>query len=331
MSPRHLAVCFAAALGAAVSASAAIVEVTATSTPDPAFVPRTVTIRVGDTVRWTNVDGLHNVVADDDSWTSGSPTNAPWTFTRTFTAPGTVGYNCNLHGTPGFGMFGTVIVLDSIELGHGSQVTEDLNGAPDRYRIGQKPYSSYEVVVDAQAGNPELSLDRLDASGTQVLQAGQPVSSIDMSQSLRWENTAATAVDTERVRVGNTPCGTACSANDVYALRAYETTLAIPRYNQTGTQTTVVVLQNPTSYAVSGHVYFWTGAGVLANAGGTPFTVTAKSAFVLGAGAVAGVPGTSGTITVAHNARYGDLTGKAVAIEPSTGFTFDTGAVSRAR
>jgi plastocyanin len=331
MSRRHLAICLAAALGAAVSATAATVEVTATGTPDPAFVPRTVTIRVGDTVRWTNVDGFHNVAADDDSWTSGPPTTAPWTYSRTFTTAGTFGYFCSLHGSPGFAMFGTVVVLDSIELGHGSQVTEDLNGAPDRYRISQKPYSSYEVVVDAQAGNPELSLDRLDASGTLVLQAGQPVSSIDMSQSLRWENTAATAVDTERVRVGNTPCGTTCSANDVYALRAYETTLAIPRYNQTGTQTSVVVLQNPTSYTVSGRVYFWTGAGVLANAGGSPFTIAPKNAFVLGAGTVTGVAGTSGTITVAHNARYGDLTGKAVAIEPATGFTFDTPAVSRAR
>jgi len=316
---------------AAAPVSAATVQVTLTATPDTVYIPGTVTIRVGDSVRWTNVEGFHNVLSDDGTWTSGAAALAPWTFTRTFTTAGTFGYYCVPHGSPGVGMFGTVIVLDSIELGHGSQITEDLNGAPDRYRISQKPYSSYEVVVDPQAGNPALSLDRLDASGTLVLQAGQPVSSIDMSQSLRWENTATTDVDTERVRVGNTPCGTACSANDVYALRAYETTLAIPRYNQTGTQATVVVLQNPSSYTVSGRVYFWTGAGVLANAGGSPFTVTAKSAFVLGAGAVTGVPGTSGTITVAHNARYGDLTGKAVAIEPATGFTFDTPAVSRAR
>ncbi|MET0555959.1 MAG: plastocyanin/azurin family copper-binding protein [Vicinamibacteria bacterium] len=331
MIRRPFALCLAACLAAAGAASAATVQVIATSTPDGAFVPQTVTIRVGDTVRWTNVDGMHNVVADDNTWTSGSPAVAPWTFSRTFTAAGTVGYNCNLHGQPGSGMFGTVIVLDSIELGHGSQVTEDLAGAPDRYRLGQKPFSSYEVVVDAVAGNPSLALDRLDATGTAVLQAGQAVSSIDMTQSLRWENTSTTAVDSERVRVGNTPCGTACSANDVYALRAYETTLAIPRYNQTGTQTTVVVLQNPTNYTVAGHAYFWTGAGVLANPGGSAFTIAAKSAFVLGAGAVPGVAGTSGTITVAHDARYGDLTGKAVAIEPATGFTFDTAAVSRAR
>jgi plastocyanin len=328
MSRRLFAACLAAALGAAGSVSAATVQVTATSTPDSAFIPRTVTIRVGDTVRWTNVDGFHNVVADDDSWTSGSPTIAPWTFSRTFTTTGTVGYNCSLHGSPGFGMFGTVIVLDSIELGHGSQITEDLNGVPDLYRIGQKGYSSYEVVVDPVAGNPALTLSRVDGSGS-LIQPGLSLSAINMSQSLRWPNTTAADVNTERVRVSNASCGTACSPSDVYALRAYETTLAIPRYNQTGTQSTVVVLQNPTSYGIAGTVYFWNATGGLVSS--AAFTVAARGAFVLAAGSVANVPGTSGTLTIAHNGRYGDLTGKAVAIEPATGFTFDTPAVSRAR
>ena len=329
MNRRLSAACLAATcLAAAASASAATVQVTATSTPDGAFLPRTVTIRVGDTVRWTNTDGMHNVVADDNTWTSGPPTVAPWTFSRTFTTAGTFGYNCNLHGSPGFGMFGTVIVLDSIELGHGSQITEDLNGAPDLYRIGQKGYSSYEVVVDPVAGNPALTLSRVDGSGT-LIQPGLPLSTINMSQSLRWTNTTAADVVTERVRVSNASCGTACSTSDVYLLRAYETTLAIPRYNQTGTQSTVIVLQNPTSYAIAGTVYFWNSAGALLNS--APVAVPAKGAFVLAAGSVASVPGTSGTLTIAHNARYGDLTGKAVAIEPGTGFTFDTPAVSRPR
>ena len=132
-------------------------------------------------------------------------------------------------------MFGTVIVLDSIELAHGSNMTEDLGGAPDRYRIGQKPYSSYEVVVDALAGNPLLQLDRVDASGTTVIQSGAPVTNaIDMTQSLRWENATASAQDSERVRVSSSSCPTNCTVNDVYRVRFYETTFAIPRYNQTG-------------------------------------------------------------------------------------------------
>jgi len=31
-----------------------------------------------------------------------------------------------------------------------------------------------------------------------------------------------------------------------------------------------------------------------------------------------------GTMTVSHDGRYGGLTGKTVALEPSTGFSFDS-------
>jgi hypothetical protein len=43
------------------------------------------------------------------------------------------------------------------------------------------------------------------------------------------------------------------------------------------------------------------------------------------------VAGTSGTVTITHDGRYGDLAGKVVALEPSTGFSFDSPAVLRAR
>ena len=39
---------------------------------------------------------------------------------------------------------------------------------------------------------------------------------------------------------------------------------------------------------------------------------------------MAGVAGQGGTITVSHDGRYGDLAGKTVALEPSTGFSFDS-------
>jgi multidrug resistance efflux pump len=41
------------------------------------------------------------------------------------------------------------------------------------------------------------------------------------------------------------------------------------------------------------------------------------------------VPGQSGTITVDHLGRYGEVTGKAVALEPATGFSFDTPLVPK--
>ena len=333
MNRRLSAACLAATcLAAAASASAATVQVTATSTPDGAFLPRTVTIRVGDTVRWTNTDGMHNVVADDNTWTSGPPTVAPWTFSRTFTTAGTFGYNCNLHGSPGFGMFGTVVVLDSIELGHGSQITEDLNGAPDLYRIGQKGYSSYEVVVDPVAGNPALTLSRVDGSGP-LIQPGLPLSTINMSQSLRWTNTtaadvvtSASASPTRRAarRAPRATCTSCARTRRRSPSRA--TTRRARRPRSSSSCRTRRAMRSP------GPVYFWNSAGALLNS--APVAVPAKGAFVLAAGSVASVPGTSGTLTlIAHNARYGDLTGKAGsgASSRGTGFTFDTPAVSRPR
>ena len=43
------------------------------------------------------------------------------------------------------------------------------------------------------------------------------------------------------------------------------------------------------------------------------------------------VPGASGSLTVAHDGPYGGLVGKAVALEPSTGFSFDTPLEPRPR
>ena len=323
---------FAAGLAAAAGATAATTSVAVL--PSNTFSPQTVTVRIGDTVTWNNLDtGVHNVFSDDGTtFSNGPPVAGPWTYSFTFTAAGTYGYHCQLHGTPGVGMFGTVIVLDSIELAHGSDMTEDLGGAPDRYRIGQQPYSSYEVVIDALAGNPALQLDRVDATGTIVIQSGSPVTpTVDMTQSLRWENTTASVVDAERVRVGNSTCPTSCTTNDAYRIRAYETTLAIPRFNQSGTQVSVVILQNPTNYVISGRIYFWSAAGTLLNGTGLAFTLDPKAALIQNGGGVPGVPGTAGTVTVSHNGRYGDLAGKVVALEPATGFSFDSLAVARAR
>jgi plastocyanin len=316
---------------AAGSAGAATADVTLTATPDNLFLPQVVTIRVGDTVRWTNVEGGHNVQADDGSFTSGAAAPAPWVFEHTFAAAGSFGYFCIVHGFPAGGMFGTVVVLPDVEMVHGSDRVDDLAGAPDSFRLGQKAYSSYEAVVESLAGDPTLRVDRVDSAGS-LIQAGQAVTAtIDMAQSLRWENATAGSVDSERVRVGSTACPAACSGNDVYRIRLYETSLAIPRYNNSGSQVSVVVLQNPTDYPINGHVYFWSGAGVLVNAGGAAFSLPAKNAVLLSGASVPGVAGTAGTVTVSHDGRYGDLAGKVVALEPSTGFSFDTPALVRPR
>jgi hypothetical protein len=46
---------------------------------------------------------------------------------------------------------------------------------------------------------------------------------------------------------------------------------------------------------------------------------------------VPGLAAQSGAITIAHDAPFGMLAGKMVALEPSTGFSFDTPLSSRQR
>jgi plastocyanin len=76
------------------------------------FSPQSLTVTVGDIVRWTNISGTHNVKADDNSFTSGAAAPAPWEYTHTFTTAGSNPYYCEPH--QGMGMTGTIIVTDPV-------------------------------------------------------------------------------------------------------------------------------------------------------------------------------------------------------------------------
>jgi hypothetical protein len=227
---------------------------------------------------------------------------------------------------------GTIVdaTFSPTELVHGSSLLADL-AAPspavpdqDLYRIQQPPHSSWEVVVDAVSGDiPPVSLERISSTGTVLPPAATPLG--DASVSLRFENAGASPVSGDRIRVrtGTGGCGTNCDPADVYRIRALETTCRVPRYNNSSTQITILVIENTTDATVTGNTWFWLGStGALA--GSSPFTIPAKGVLALNTLTVAGVPGTSGGITITHDAPYGALMGKAVAVESATGFTFDT-------
>ena len=69
------------------------------------FSPAGITINVGGTVTWINYDSEnHNPTQDDLAWSNElAPTGQ---YTRTYTAPGTYPYHCELHKD----MKGTVTV-----------------------------------------------------------------------------------------------------------------------------------------------------------------------------------------------------------------------------
>jgi len=221
------------------------------------------------------------------------------------------------------------------ELVHGGDQIHDLGALPgpapdeDWYRIGQKAFASDEVTVDATSGDigAGVLLERFASDGTTVLQTAVPVTvGLNYSQSLRFMNATANPIDNQYVRVTSSGCTTDCGSDDVYRLRAFETTQSIPRFNNAGSQVTVLLLQNPSGYQITGTIYIWavTGGNPL---GQQPFTLPAKNTLVLNTATV--VPGVGGAITIANDGRYGDLAGKAVALEPSTGFSHDTPIVPR--
>ena len=214
------------------------------------------------------------------------------------------------------------------ELVHGSDQLHDLGAIPgpaadeDWYRLSIKPFSSYEVVVDGVSGDigPPVQVDRVFADGTIFGSAG-PIG-LGFSRSMRFHNPNPFVVEDKWIRVRSGGCTTTCTPNDVYRLRFYETTGAVPRFNNAGTQLTVLILQNPTDGTIAGTAYFWDIAGTQLAL--HPFTLVARSTLVLNTATVPGLAGQSGTITVGHDGRYGDLSGKAVALEPATGFSFDS-------
>ena len=221
----------------------------------------------------------------------------------------------------------TLTQLARSGLAHGASVRGDLATGPDTYRLTQGPRASFEVVVDGASGDvgPALRLERLSFDGVTVLQSGSPTGTGN-AVSLRWENTLAAPVTSQYVRVRSGQCTTNCGADDVYRVRAYETTYSAARFNNSGGQVTVVLLQN-FSPPATGRLYFWSASGGLLHT--QPFTLGARASLALNTSSLAPLQNQSGSVTLSHDAPYGGLAGKTVAIEPASGFAFDTAFLPR--
>lgn len=220
------------------------------------------------------------------------------------------------------------------DLLHGADQVHDLGALPgpamdqDFYVFQAQAFSSYEAVVDGvtgdlnNGGNPDYVFERLDASCSVVQPA--EAAGFGFSKSLRFQ---APSTFAGVLHVGSAACGTGCTASDQYRLRFYETTYSVPRFNNSSTQVTVLIVQNPTHYSIDVTPRYFDSTGALVFA--TPFTLLPRSVIALNTSTYSALAGVSGSIVISHNGRYGDLAGKAVALEPATGFTFDTPMVPR--
>ena len=81
----------------ATAPAGAPVAVNTVSIKNFAFVPASVTVKVGTTITWTNTDQeAHTVTAKNGAFTSPALSNGS-TYHYTFTKPGTYDYLCTIH------------------------------------------------------------------------------------------------------------------------------------------------------------------------------------------------------------------------------------------
>jgi uncharacterized repeat protein (TIGR01451 family) len=220
------------------------------------------------------------------------------------------------------------------EVAHGSSEARAIApGGAGYYWMRQQPRASYEVLVDGLSGDlsgaTPVALERLGPDLATVLGQAQ-AAGLGHARSLRWQNLSPAAVDGELLSVRSTGCSTDCGADDRYRIRAWDTTYRIARFNNAAGQDTVVIVQNPTSAPVEGVLWFWgPSGGLLAS---QPFGPLApRGLLVLNSGTVPGLAGQAGSVTITNDAPYASLAGKAIAIDPPTGATYDTPMMPRPR
>jgi hypothetical protein len=204
-----------------------------------------------------------------------------------------------------------------------SQTGRDLQAAgtadEDWVFVQTRPRHSYEARVNGGtiwSTSAGAKLERLN-SGLVVQQTGTDDGLTSLrGHVIRW--IAGTTPATDYLRV----TGAAIELASPYTLELFDTTYAIPRWNNSSTQVTVFLLQNNTSTPVNAFVYFFDAAGALLHT--QPIGVAADGLAVFNTSTAPALVGQSGSARIAQTGGVGALSGKAVSLEPGTGFTFDT-------
>ncbi len=192
-SPALTAVLAAAALAALAPLAQATTVDVAVGGSGFTFSPQTVNIQAGDSVRFTNAGGFHNVVADNGSFrcaedctaTGGDPSSAGWSFTIQYSQAGTFGHHCEVHGSPGAGMFGTVVVASNTPPPQAGTLGFDHSA----YSVAMSAGAA-TITVDRSGGDAgSVSVHYATSNGTAV--AGQDYTAA--SGTLSWADGDGTA------------------------------------------------------------------------------------------------------------------------------------------
>lgn len=213
-------------------------------------------------------------------------------------------------------------------LSHGTTQTHDLDEAGagndvDWMVVHSQARHSYEARIDGTnvllgTCGPCGLFKRVNSSGAVLTDDISAPGVASYHRSVRWIVNAF-AVDYLRVTGSNAEVE---GPDHVYTIRFWDTTYSIPRWNSSGGQVTVLLIQSLEPITVTGNIDFYTAAGTLLFS--QMFTLAPNQLFTLNTSTVPALAGLSGHAYLAHTAGYGGLAGKAVALEPATGFSFDT-------
>ena len=217
----------------------------------------------------------------------------------------------------------------------GTVQDHDMEGAADEdwMIISQRPFSSYEIRVDGMGDGLTntgpvdlLAVDLVESDGTLVA-SGYYMNPFGVDRRVTFSNNSATVNNEQQIRISSPSCNPCTAALSGYTIHLFDTTYNVSRFNNAGSQTTVVILQNTLGTSVSGNLHFFNPGGTLLASHSV--SIAAHGTSVINTPAIPGVAGVAGSMVLTNSGGYGALSGKAIALEPSTGFTFDTLMVSR--
>ncbi|HEV7508910.1 MAG TPA: Calx-beta domain-containing protein [Thermoanaerobaculia bacterium] len=151
---------------------------------DMSFSPASVTVDPGQPVCWTWSGSLpHTVKADDASFSSGNPAESN-TFQHTYSAPGTYGFYCQVHGSLTGGMRGQVIVRGESPGNSGGQGPGTLGFATPTYEVSEAAGAVTLTVERAGGSDGAATVKFAVAQGT--AKSGKDF--IARSGTLKWAN-----------------------------------------------------------------------------------------------------------------------------------------------
>ncbi|MBL4862570.1 MAG: T9SS type A sorting domain-containing protein [Crocinitomicaceae bacterium] len=153
------------------------------------FTPSSITINVGDTVRWTNSGGNHNVNGTTLTFPSnpesfGNATGFGWTYSYVFNTAGTYDYRCDVHIS--VGMVGDITVLPPMGIDELGAFT--IGSISSIYPIPAYEQVVIEISPELLLQNAPLIVIVYDLMGKEIARKQTVYDSIVRFDTEKWSN-----------------------------------------------------------------------------------------------------------------------------------------------